>query len=101
MAQTHDKVTTINETNMPQTAKMPSADLINYRFDQTDSNIRELKDLINVTSNSFVSNKDAIERDRRISVLENANTWIFRAIAGAIILGIVSIAFHFSAIGRI
>lgn len=56
----HTKQTTIKEvdTGAP---RMPSADLITFRFDQTDKNIQDLNDKLDNIVSGFVTEKELLE----------------------------------------
>lgn len=69
-------------THVQPTISMPSADLINFRFDQTDKNIAALdKKVVDLTS-TYASKEELSIISKR---LDNY-TWYWRAVFTAILL---------------
>lgn len=66
------------------TISMPSADLITYRFDQTDKKVEELKLLVTTMTATFATNERVGELEKR---LDNY-TWYWRAVFSGLIIAL-------------
>lgn len=77
--------------------QMPSADLINFRFDQNDKNVAELKDMVGKLTNNFITKEEAQmlkeERDTAIAAvnkrLDNWQ-WYWRTIISGVVLALAT-----------
>lgn len=70
------------KTEVIPTVQMPSADLINFRFDQTDKGMSELKDMISALAGTFVTKEEFQDVNRRL----DSYTWYWRTIFTSILL---------------
>lgn len=75
------------------TISMPSADLITYRFDQTDKKLEDLKTQMTNMSNAFATKEELAAVDKRIDNW----VWYFRALLiavfGALFTAIAGLVF--------
>lgn len=69
------------------TISMPSADLITYRFDQTDKKVEELKLLVTTMTTTFATNERVNDLEKR---LDNYS-WYWRAVFTGLILTIAGV----------
>lgn len=87
---------------------MPSADLLNYRFDQVDQNFKEVKEQLAALVSNFITKEEAQmlkdERDAKIEALriEHGNAlkaltdrldtqrWYWRAIVTAVLFALAA-----------
>ena len=97
------KITPIPPVEIP---KLPSADLINYRFDQIDGSFKEIKDTLRNMQEQAVPRSEIMmmkkERDDKIMDIQDQvdelkanNKWWFRSIITALLLAIASFALTF------
>lgn len=64
--------------------QMPSADLINYRFDQTDKNIAALTELVTSLTATFATKEELGVLVRRVDNF----VWYWRALVTALLLAL-------------
>lgn len=86
---------TIKKSEVVPSVQMPSADLINFRFDQTDRQFDELKNTLTKLTNNFVTREEAQalreERDGRIAEITrrlDSYRWYMRSIISAVLLAL-------------
>lgn len=72
-----------NPTVAVEQPKMPSADLINYRFDQTDKKFVELGAKLDHLTNHFATKQDFAELQRRLDAHLSERRWKSRMLATA------------------
>lgn len=85
------------EPRIVPSVQMPSADLINFRFDQNDKNVAELKEMVGGLTNNFLTKDEAQmlkeERDAAISSvnqrLDNF-VWYWRALIVAVLTALAT-----------
>lgn len=86
--------------------KLPSADLINFRFDQIDGSFAEIKQTLKEMTDSSIPRAELMlmkkERDEKLADLQNQinslrtnSLWWFRAIISALLLAGATIALTF------
>lgn len=83
------------EPKVVPSVQMPSADLINFRFDQNDKNVAELKEMVGKLTTNFLTKEEAqVLKDERDSAINAVNKrldnwqWYWRALVSAALLAL-------------